>query len=188
MLLPIVKQQPTYIKDTSEFIRKIEELPVNENCTLVTFGATSMYTNMRIDELIQATDRALPDMVTGTGLCDCPKHYILQLLEILLKNNHFTFAGKTYTNHRDKHGGHPFPRNSRYQDVRNPQSHSHLFPKEQSNSDFFQIQRWWLYGLGMPRCQYHQRLLLSGELPTWPNEIHLWLSKHWSNLSWYYSL
>ena len=43
LLLPIVKRQNTYIRDTPHFIRMIESLQASPNCTLVAYDCTSVY-------------------------------------------------------------------------------------------------------------------------------------------------
>ena len=52
---------------------------------------------MEFNELIKAVDEALPQQVNCPGLEKTTlKTHIVQLLEILLTNNHFTFDNKLY--------------------------------------------------------------------------------------------
>ena len=53
----MVQNQNTYIKDTSDFITKIEGMILPQNCILTSYDVTSMYTNMRFDELLGAVER-----------------------------------------------------------------------------------------------------------------------------------
>ena len=53
-LIPIVLKQETYIKDTSDFIHKIESLHIPNNCLLAAYDITSMYTNLTFNELLSA--------------------------------------------------------------------------------------------------------------------------------------
>ena len=43
---PIVKQIPSYVKDTNHFINKINNFPVPENSFLVTMNAKLLYTSI----------------------------------------------------------------------------------------------------------------------------------------------
>ena len=90
-LLPTVKRQNTYIRDTPH-VPGIPELhPVCQ------YDCTSMYTNMEFSELKQAVNDVLPHAVS----CPRPnnrvqKHHLVQLVEIPLTNNYFSFNDKLY--------------------------------------------------------------------------------------------
>ena len=97
LLLPIVKRQNTYIRDTPNFIRMIESLQASPNCTLVAHACTSMYTNIEFNELKQAVNDVLPQVVSCQGLNNTvQKHHVVRLVETLLTNNYFSFNGKLY--------------------------------------------------------------------------------------------
>ena len=53
-LKPIVKKQNTYIKDTQDFINKIERLLVPKSALLVTYDVTSLYTNLWFTNLLSS--------------------------------------------------------------------------------------------------------------------------------------
>lgn len=57
-LIPIVRKQSTYIKDTTDFIYKIESQEYPPYVLLKTYDVTSMYTNMEFDELLSAVHDA----------------------------------------------------------------------------------------------------------------------------------
>lgn len=44
--IPIVKKQSTFIKNTTDFINKIEALCLPSQIILITYDVTSIYTNM----------------------------------------------------------------------------------------------------------------------------------------------
>ena len=97
LLLPIVKRQNTYIRDTPHFIRMIESLQASPNCTLVAYDCTSMYTNMEFNELKQAVNDVLPQVVSCQRLNNTVQtHHVVRLVETLLTNNYFSFNGKLY--------------------------------------------------------------------------------------------
>ena len=56
-LIPIVKTQSTYLRDSSDFIVKIENLKPNADCILVSYDVTSLYTNMEFSELLTAVEK-----------------------------------------------------------------------------------------------------------------------------------
>ena len=58
-LQPIVTEQNTYLKDTSDLIRKIEMLKVPDNALIITLDYESMYTNIVHAEAYQAVKRTI---------------------------------------------------------------------------------------------------------------------------------
>lgn len=91
-LKPMANKHPTYIKDTYDFIKKIKNRKINNNHILVTGDITSLYTNMNIERTIlkvkeffsRYPDRKRPDKE------------LLELLEIAMKNNDFSFCNKFF--------------------------------------------------------------------------------------------
>ena len=82
----------SHIKDTTDFIHKIENLNIPNNAILVTFDVVSLYTNIPNDEGIKAVAKSLRKYP--------PPHteprVILQLLKEVLFKNNFEFNGKHY--------------------------------------------------------------------------------------------
>ena len=61
------------------------------------YDCTSMYTNMEFNELKQAVNDVLPQVVSRQGLNNTvQKHHVVRLVETLLTNNYFSFNGKLY--------------------------------------------------------------------------------------------
>ena len=56
-LQPVVKQIPSYIKDTNHFINKVNNFSVPVNSILVTMDARSLYTSIPCNEGIAATKK-----------------------------------------------------------------------------------------------------------------------------------
>ena len=81
----------SYLQDTPDFLRKIEELNesgvINDNDILVTIDVSGLYTNIPQDEGLEATKEAL-DGRTDTSV---PTEFIQSLLEVILKYNVFEF-------------------------------------------------------------------------------------------------
>ena len=53
-LVPIVQKQHTYIRDSSDFIQKIESIKPQDNCLLCSFDISQMFTNCPIEEILSA--------------------------------------------------------------------------------------------------------------------------------------
>lgn len=81
-----------YIKNTYDFINKIRNFAINNDCLLITGDVSSLYTNMDINRSIECVRRVFNNSPDITR----PDNYILKLLEISLKNNDFDFNGKCY--------------------------------------------------------------------------------------------
>jgi hypothetical protein len=56
-LHPLVKTQSTYISDTGDLIRSFQNCTFDNNVLLVTYDITSLYTNLRFEEITQAIQR-----------------------------------------------------------------------------------------------------------------------------------
>ena len=82
----------SYIKDTSDFICKVESLKIPENCILVTLDVTSLYTNIPNREGIEAVSRFLrkyKPLYTNART-------VTTLLHEVLTKNTFEFNGTNY--------------------------------------------------------------------------------------------
>lgn len=99
-LLPVVQNQDTYLKDTKDFINKIESIKCNSNIVLATYDITSMYTNMTIEELLSAVQRALIKIQncqeTDLKIPFIGIENVVNILKLQLENNEFEFAGQFY--------------------------------------------------------------------------------------------
>ena len=96
-LIPIVKRQNSYIRDSLDFINKIESLKADKNCLLVDFDLTSMYTNLQFAEILDAVEEAYKNRVESDYTIPCPKpRSIRTLLKFVLENNFFEFNDKCY--------------------------------------------------------------------------------------------
>jgi hypothetical protein len=47
---PFVENLPSHIKDTTDYLKKMENLTIPENTMLVTMDVTSLYTNIPHDD------------------------------------------------------------------------------------------------------------------------------------------
>ena len=92
-LQPLAQKVKSYIKDTNHFLRKIKELgQLPEGTILCTIDVVGLYPNIPHDEglasLKDFLDRKVDKQVTTDTL--------IELAELVLKNNIFEFSDKTY--------------------------------------------------------------------------------------------
>lgn len=91
-IAPLSVLHPAYLKDTYDFVKKVKGRSVKKDCFLVTGDVTSLYTNMNLDRVLKVVEQAFADHPDSSR----PSTEILQLLEITLKNNDFTFNDNFY--------------------------------------------------------------------------------------------
>ena len=110
-LTPIVKQIPSYIQDTTHFLRKIKESAGDIPCNsfLVTFDVKSLYTNIPHDEGINVCISALQAFY-GSDLPLSVKH-LRQILHFILQRNYFQFIDIFYLHTHGTAMGSPFALN-----------------------------------------------------------------------------
>jgi hypothetical protein len=87
----VVPRIPSYLKDTTHFLQKLESLDLPQDFILATIDVSSLYTNIHIDEGIRAVAEALNGTVLKT-----PLPTLLRLLSLVLNKNEFEFDGKHY--------------------------------------------------------------------------------------------
>lgn len=85
LLQPFVFQVESYVRNTSDFITKIENIEVPENALLVSFDVTSLYTNIRVEDARKVV-RFYLEKESYEGP---PVQYVLQLMDLLLEKNYF---------------------------------------------------------------------------------------------------
>lgn len=96
-LIPIVNTHATYIRDSSDFILKMEGTILPTDCLLVSYDVTSLYTNMQFDELITAVKNAYSQFDKNAYQIPAPPvNDLAILLRLVLENNVFEFNSKIY--------------------------------------------------------------------------------------------
>ncbi|KAK3086137.1 hypothetical protein FSP39_014058 [Pinctada imbricata] len=96
-LIPIVNTHATYFRDSSDFILMMEGLTLPDDCLLVSYDVTSMYTNVQFEELITAVEKAYSQFdKTNYKIPTPPTKHIAYLLRLVLENNVFEFNSKVY--------------------------------------------------------------------------------------------
>ena len=96
-LVPIVQKQNTYIKDTTDFINKLEQVRPHADCWLVSFDITNMFTNMPINEILPAVREAYDNFDKSDFKVKYPPtDDFIYLLQAVLENNVFEFNGELF--------------------------------------------------------------------------------------------
>jgi hypothetical protein len=93
-ILKISQNCSSYIKDTTDFLRKLSALgQLPDNSILVTMDVTSLYTVIDHDEGIQSIREAVDKHGSRDNI---PSHIICRFLEFILKYNVFKFMDQLY--------------------------------------------------------------------------------------------
>ena len=88
---PLARGVKSYIKDTNHFLKKLRSLPnLPDDIILCTVDVVGLYRNIPHEEGLSALRKRLDlrqekDVTTST---------LVELAEVVLKNNIFTFKGK----------------------------------------------------------------------------------------------
>ena len=95
-LQPLARKQPSFIKDTTDLLNRIQKLneqgPFPEGTLLVSWDVVSMFPNIDNELGLGAVSRALDTREQLLPSTDC----ILEAVEICLKSNHSLFNEKFY--------------------------------------------------------------------------------------------
>ena len=92
ILKPNVEKLSSYVKDTSDFIRKIQNVKnISKESFLVTLDVSSLYTNIPHDEGIKTCSETLRAFKTPAEIQSLSK-----LLELVLTKNNFQFGDDNY--------------------------------------------------------------------------------------------
>lgn len=100
-LQPLVQRTFSYVKDSSDVIRKLENISVQEDCILVTIDVKSLYTNIPQDEGVASAIRHLYSHNNpNRGDVPFPPSVAEEMLRMILEKNFFEFDGKVYRQRR----------------------------------------------------------------------------------------
>ncbi|XP_071155741.1 uncharacterized protein [Mytilus edulis] len=92
-LRPHVENLPSYIQDTTHYLKKMESLnPLPPETILVSLDVTSLYTNIPHDDGIEACR----EVWNSRNTLHPPTECLIQLLTLVLKCNNFVFNGEHF--------------------------------------------------------------------------------------------
>ena len=87
-----VQNLPSFVRDTTDFIKKVEGLETFDNTYLVTMDVSSLYTNIPNHEGITAVHHT----VQQNDLGQLNKSSLIELLKLVLHLNNFEFNGEHF--------------------------------------------------------------------------------------------
>jgi hypothetical protein len=91
-LKPLARKVDSYIKDTTDFLNMIKDIPVDENDILVTIDVSALYTNIPHDEGVQA----IKEWMTENQIETEKINLLCELANKVLKCNYFEFDNQLY--------------------------------------------------------------------------------------------
>ena len=91
-LKDLAKIQPSYLRDTKDFLNKLNKLKATTESIIVTADVTSLYTNIPHREGIRACKRFLTQRENKST----PTNILLHMIHLILSKNNFEFYGQNY--------------------------------------------------------------------------------------------
>ena len=91
ILQPQVLLTKSYIKDTPDFLRKLEDVVITQDCWMIALDVSSLYTNIPQRESLEEMTYYFERSDSGI-----PTRYLSKLLELVLQCNNFQFNKKHY--------------------------------------------------------------------------------------------
>ena len=93
LLQPIMKEQQSYLKDTTHFINIVEGTIVPKNTILVSMDVTSLYTNIPQEEGITTISKAYDIFYKNNP--PIPTNYLKEMLRLIPQENSFNLSENT---------------------------------------------------------------------------------------------
>ena len=94
LLQLIARTQPSYIKDTTDFINFLERTKIGQDTILVSMDVTSLYTNIPQEEGINIVCKAYEKFYKHNT--PIPTLYLREILGLILNENSFQFNGENF--------------------------------------------------------------------------------------------
>jgi hypothetical protein len=92
ILQPLLKQVPTYIQDSSSFIRETQNISMENEYAFLQADVEALYPSIHIDDGLASLHQTLLKANTEPTM----RTLIIRLTKWVLKNNYMTFNNKTY--------------------------------------------------------------------------------------------
>ena len=87
----------SFLKDSTDFIKKIKHLSINpEGKTLVSFDVSALFTSIPIPVALQVINSKILTCINFTNICKIPTEKFFKLLEFTITNCIFCFNKKFY--------------------------------------------------------------------------------------------
>lgn len=90
LLQPYVRRTPTFLLDTTDFIRKIEGTSIPPDSLIFSFDVVSLYINIPHDELRTTLQEVFASHESP------PPHFLLDFVDILPEKNYYRYDRRYY--------------------------------------------------------------------------------------------
>ena len=93
----------SYIKDSTDFIKKIKHLSINpEEETLVSFDVSALFTSIPVPVALQVINSKISTCTNFTNVCKIPTEKFIKLLEFTLTNSFSASTRNSINNYREQ--------------------------------------------------------------------------------------
>ncbi|KAM9299027.1 arylacetamide deacetylase-like 4 [Gastrophryne carolinensis] len=92
-LKPLVRLRPSFVLDSSDLLRKLQYVSMEENWLLASVDVESLYTSIPHTVGLRAVEETLEALGSGDAAYN---KFVVDMLEFVLTNNFFKFNGKSY--------------------------------------------------------------------------------------------
>ena len=92
MLQPIVKIMPSYFKDSFALAKLLKNLKVSKKCSIFSFDAISMYTNINTDECVAKLTEFLTRPFTETRFTHYSAIALVETSTLVMNNTRMRFG------------------------------------------------------------------------------------------------
>ena len=96
ILSPLIGKTEHFVKNSTQFVKKIEELEVPPGIKMVSFDVTALFTSIPVTEAVLVIKDRLNQVTTLKDRCELSVNQIAILLEICLNTTYFIYDGKFY--------------------------------------------------------------------------------------------
>lgn len=94
-LQPLVKEYPSYLRDSKHLMNLLKNVPVESDKLLVAIYTKSLYTSLRQHDVLKTNSKALVNK-SDLRKEQIQKNVILDSLELAMTNNYFWHDGDYY--------------------------------------------------------------------------------------------
>ena len=99
-----------FVKDSTDFIKKIKYLPINpDEKTLVSFDVSALFTSIPVPAALQVINSKISPCTNFTNVCKIPTEKFIKLLEFTLTTASSASTRNSINNYRVQPWVHPSP-------------------------------------------------------------------------------
>ena len=95
--ITLARLHPSFVKDSTDFIKKIKHLSINpEEVTLVSFDVSTLFTSIPVPVALQVINSKISTCTSFTNVCKIPTEKFIKLLEFTITHCISCFNKKFY--------------------------------------------------------------------------------------------